>query len=173
MKTVLSICKYCTTTLLFVLSSYYLKAQTKDETLKWIAEKINKYGQNVNAWQTDNESFTCDRIKIKHVSSHGLKGVNRPPMIICQYINMGDITNAVSTTDAAGVPYTKISLSKELVLRHIDPGRDDDGQIVDLDGKHYYFDALYLNWDGERDLLNRMAKAFTMLISFSSPKETF
>jgi hypothetical protein len=158
--------------LFLLLISLNLRAQTKEETIKWIEEKINKYGRNINTSQGNTETSTSEGTVIKHTRLSKIDGVDRT-MGNSVFIILNAITNATPMSDKNGIPCIKLSSSLELICRYYDPGKDDDGKIANDPAEHFYFDYLYLNWDAEPDLLNRMTKAFTTLISFSRPKETF
>lgn len=157
----------------FALFGFQAKSQTREETIKWIVEKINKYGQNISVSSADGRSTTFistgDKDSIRVQYTFKIDGLDRT---IGEFtnINFGDITNA-SLKDDNHFSYIKMSSSKELTFRWFDPGKDDDG-VIDTQS-HYNAIELYLNWDSEPDLLNRMQIAFTKLISFNAPKETF
>jgi hypothetical protein len=154
--------------LVLMLNSYSLKAQTKEETIKWIVEKINKYGETKTDISEKNDeatktSFTSDggKIKIKYID------YTTSAFSFEENIDFNEITNAEKISAKTIV----LTSSRDLIATQIGPG-EQNGHIVICKGGCNMF-RLYLNWDAEPNLVNRMEKAFTTLISFSSPKEIF
>ena len=162
--------------LLLMLSSVTLKAQTKEETIKWIVEKINKYGQNLTVYVPRNKddatiicTSTSDGKTIEWKMNLTTPGINND-LGIHTNIQIDDIVNATIANDgeASGFSFIKCISSKKLQY----PSNDGSVANENRGLKQNEFE-LYLNWDAEPDLLNRMLKAFTALISFNAPKEAF
>jgi hypothetical protein len=138
----------------FASLSFQAKAQTKVPSAD---------GRSINCISTSDK----DKMRVQYTFK--IDGVDRT-MGEFTNINFDDIKNAFLKSENHS-SYIKVSSSKELTFRYVDPGKDDDG-VIDTQS-HYNVIELYLNWDSEHDLLNRMQIAFTKLISFNPPKETF
>jgi len=162
--------------LVFTFLAAGLNAQTRSETLRWLSDKINLYNYN-EAIECSSGNYishhihktTCDTaigggIGAIYFTGTYSDGTNSRTITMVAFLN--DITNVTIEQNNNCTPlYKYINLvfkPKTLFWR------DQNGGIGRAESL-----SLYLKWDSEEDLLNRMVKAFRHLIDLQKPKEIF
>jgi hypothetical protein len=142
-----------------LISSFKVFAQTKEETIKWITEKIATYGtdpHNANCYPnntTGERGFQHQRTKIVDGAiiieqcSDGYDWSTANP----QVIKLNEISNiTIDECERCGGDY----------------------KMIELHSAHNFF-WINLDWNKEPDLLHRMVTAFQHLASLNFTKQTF
>lgn len=155
-------------------SGFCIQAQTKEETVNWIKEKVTKYGRDVN-YMPGYKVSNC------YNTNTNING----NLIICKdYQKEYDrlVTSAIQLDDIVDVKQFPIKENKEDGYIHLltkgfkvkwDSKWQNDGSVTVSESSGFY---LRLQWDAEPDLFNRVYKAMQKLASYnmsSLPKEAF
>jgi hypothetical protein len=157
------------------------KAQTKDETIKWINEKINHTA--IRSWINIDCKFTngdehyvinattlaLDEIITITIKSRYTKDFSPQWKETEYYFNINNLTNVEMCSECN-------SCTSRPMILYFHSGSvkanysDANGKsTLSLDKEVY----LYMNWQAEPDLQNRMIKAFLHLIELNGNKEAF
>ena len=159
--------KYLITTIAFiVLLNFSTKAQTKEETIKWITDKIIQCQLKNNVICRDNDGSNF-RIGVENGHETVVLYVN----LVYQFstnnqqieseASWDDITNANICSDCSNCNVIPINVYlKSGTLRGTRAGSSN----------HI---ALWMDWNAEPDLQNRMLKAFNHLAELNGGKQTF
>lgn len=160
--------------LLVISATAGLHAQTKEETLLWISGKINTYNYKDNdffhctapefpdgifLWNYKNTCDTTGKISVIRTYSDG--NFSSPTTFTADFRDL--INVEIKQDDNCKKSFIYLVFKPNTVWR-----RDKEGNV----GKDNSIE-LYLVWNFEDDLQNRMMKAFRHLIDLQKPKETF
>jgi hypothetical protein len=149
-----------------------LKAQTKEETLRWISNKIGwhttvvigKFSNSSDRYREEIR-YTCYYDTI-NFSEKDYFPKDYDPRITYETIkaDLRNLTNAEICNDCTEVSSAPIILHFRSVLytSSVNSNTPIPKTIV-----------LYLDWQSEPDLKNRMLKAFQALINYNRPKEAY
>lgn len=143
-----------------------VKAQTKEETMKWLATKITDYGEITFG---PNDNIVCGYEG--EWSYTEILDPNTSEFVTCEIsfvgcgvefrLDLRDISNAFSNEGGGWIRiYTKgskIYYSREVEQR--------DGYIESK--------KISMSWNSEHDLYNRYRKAMYNLLEFNKTKETY
>ncbi len=129
-------------------------AQTKEETIKWISQKIEQYG-----------SKTIQYYQMGDTWSQELKTY---PNGFTQHSWVGGkaYLNLTVMIDYSSITKTWITDCDGDCTRHIAM----DGKFIHPDNKIVTHAGIYIPWDYAPDLLNRMFAAFNHLVELNKPK---
>ena len=161
--------------LVFIFVARDLYAQTRQETLKWISDKINAYNYK------DDDFFDCPSPELPNSTflwNHKYTCDTAGEIFSTQTYSDGNISSVTTfTVDLRDLTNVEIQqdekCNKSVIYLVFKPNAvswrsKSDNKI----GKANSI-GLYLVWDFEDDLQNRMIKAFKHLIALQIPKETF
>jgi len=156
--------------LAFIFAAGSLHAQSKAETLKWISDKINAYNNNEtfycpieNANNFWTYKSTCDAAGL--ISENDTWNDETTSSLTVSTADLVDLINVtIEQDDRCEKKYTYI----QLVFKPNTVW----WKNKDKTGKSNLM-GLYLKWNSEDDLLNRIVKAFRHLIDLQKPKEIF
>lgn len=150
-------------------------AQTKEETVKWISDKVNAFSfgpkdffdcqysnsgesYHFNSVVTMPDSHTEEIFASSHIISDGINDEN---------MWGGDLANLTNAKVCGECTYCGANVPINLYFRsgtvkHGGQGNNTGDMI-----------SLYLRWDGEPDLRDRMLKALLHLVELQGTKEAF
>ncbi len=156
----------------FIFTAISVNAQTRSETLQWISSKINMYNNNEthncpieNAISNWAYKTTCDTSgKVFETSTWSDETASSTTILTADLIDLTNVT--IEQDNKCASPYTFIRLVYK--PNTVWWQNKKDGQV----GKGNSI-GIYLKWDAEEDLQNRMIKAFKHLIDLQRPKEIF
>lgn len=159
-------------TLLFLVDG--LQAQTKEETIAWLKDKVSKYGRNeetgstltyLNLYKIDGDKIVLERYLIGSSSQPDKYSSTNPYLFNVYKVNINDII------------YSSLSIIKTngLKISRWERRFGGDIQYDDYIGIQTLFFA-YFNFDAEPDLESRFHKALDKLVEYNKvnmPKEVF
>jgi hypothetical protein len=165
-----------------------LKAQTKEETIQWLTDKLVSYGnvkhriisqEDFLLWRSDYERYAnqiCRSSKIQndslqvHFDLYLLVGDNdvRHDNHGNFNLNWNDVVNFEITTgpNTFLILYTKDKIDKIFEVDY------PNGNSPTVYGK-VSFISIIINWNSEPNLKERITTALTKLIQFNKPKEAY
>lgn len=176
--------------------SLKLSAQTKDETIKWITEKINTYGKQSRAVEQGSGPgdimITADpkMFEVKLGTSATVEGNH---IIVIQHfyskdgteseaysfsVSFDDISGASNATETPSTYRGHINLLttarkvKFIKYTNYTTGTSTAAPTSNTYARDKTVIPLTLDWTTERDLYNRLCAAFAKLISYNT-RETF
>lgn|GEM_PF-6856121 len=128
---------------------------TKEETIKWISDKINRYGLRVD--ESDNKDNAYAYLRVT--------GDKRHPVLVDRieysrdyeedYVHLDEVDIVDTVYDATNhIPYGLNVHART-------------AEISTIPNMHFGSVILRLNWKAEPDLYNRMYKAFKALATFN------
>jgi hypothetical protein len=174
-------------TLSLILNGYSLKAQTKEETIAWLAGKINKYGKDVNNKDGAVTTVFLYGGQVININEHSTDGTN-------QTDHQTDIHNIKITDEhASGTQYCHQTNINNIIGVEKFQSENIRGLTISTNGpkigcfncetiKKYDPEShifIILDWDGEADLYDRFYNALVKLVSYNKqdlpkpPKEAF
>jgi hypothetical protein len=150
--------RYCLTFLLVIFLSVPALCQqkaSKMETVKWLVDKINRYGLRVDV--SDNRDNVSEYARVM--------GDRRHPVLTERlegsrdyeedYVHFDELLRVDTTYDATNlIPYGLILTSQT-------------ADKSTMSNMHFGTAVLRLNWDAEPDLFGRMYRAFKVLAAYN------